>query len=95
MKLSFFLSASATFLLAADTTGEPSLAEAFRSLKSGGGIVYPGDDGVLRSFNAALDTVVEYVQLNERQIAEYLAKYDKDLAAKSSKVPKNITILED
>jgi len=33
-----------------------------------------GADGVLRSFNAAHDTVVDYVQLSEPQIAELLLK---------------------
>jgi hypothetical protein len=33
---------------------------------------------VLRSLNAARDTVVDYVQLDKFQIAEYLAAMGKD-----------------
>jgi len=33
-----------------------------------------GADGVLRSFNAAHDAVVDYVQLSEAQIVELLVK---------------------
>lgn len=96
MKLSLYLSAGATFLLAAADPDEPvrtsksyshaieylrcnqSLAEAMRSLEPSDGITWLADDGVLRSFNAARDTVVDYAQLNERQIAEYIERYDKN-----------------
>ncbi|KAH6883217.1 hypothetical protein BKA58DRAFT_448009 [Alternaria rosae] len=77
MKLSSLLSTSATFLLAAATPDESSLAEAMRSLEPGDGITWLADDGVLLSFNAARDTVIDYAQLNERQIAEYTKRYDK------------------
>ena len=33
-----------------------------------------GHDGVLRSLNSARDTVLDFVQLSEPQIAELLAK---------------------
>jgi len=49
-----------------------------RSLEPSDGITWLADDGVLRSFNAARDTVVDYAQLNERQIAEYIKRYDKN-----------------
>ncbi|KAI4646665.1 hypothetical protein J4E93_004887 [Alternaria ventricosa] len=78
MKLSLYLSASATLLLATAAPDEPSLAEAMRSLEPSDGITWLADDGVLRSFNAARDTVVDYAQLNERQIAEYIERYDKN-----------------
>jgi hypothetical protein len=54
-----------------------SLAEAFKILKSSDGVTHLGKDGVLRSLNAARDTVIDYAQLSEHQIAEFLAKYDK------------------
>lgn len=57
-----------------------SLAKAFKTLKSSDGVTHLGDDGVLRSLNAARDTVIDYVQLSKRQIAEFLAKYDKKRA---------------
>lgn len=57
-----------------------SLAKAFKILKSSDGVTHLGEDGVLRSLNAARDTVVDYVQLSEHQIAEFLAKYDKKRA---------------
>jgi hypothetical protein len=38
-----------------------SLAEAFKTLKSTDGVTHLRDDGVLRSLNAARDTVVNYV----------------------------------
>jgi hypothetical protein len=49
-----------------------SLTEAFKNLKSGMGIEDLGRDGVLRSLNPAYDTVIDYVQLSERQIVQYL-----------------------
>jgi hypothetical protein len=36
------------------------------------------NDGVLRSLNAARDTVVDYVQLDKHQIAEYFVVIDKN-----------------
>jgi len=36
-----------------------------------------GADGVLRSINPAHDAVIDYVQLSERQIAEFLAGMGK------------------
>lgn len=38
-----------------------SLAEAFKILKSSDGVTHLGEDGVLRSLNAARDTVINYV----------------------------------
>jgi hypothetical protein len=37
------------------------------------GVTHLGENGVLRSLNAARDTVVHYVQFKWRQIEEYLA----------------------
>jgi len=37
-----------------------------------------GADGVLRSINPAHDTVIDYVQLSERQITEFLAGMGKE-----------------
>jgi len=54
-----------------------------RSLEPSDGITWLADDGVLRSFNAARDTVIDYAQLNERQIAEYIKRYDKNRAGMS------------
>ncbi|USP74929.1 hypothetical protein yc1106_02203 [Curvularia clavata] len=47
MKLTFILSASTTFLLAAAATDEPSLAEAFKIFKSSDGVMHLGEDRVL------------------------------------------------
>jgi hypothetical protein len=60
-----------------------SLAEAFKMPVSKDGVTHLGENGVLRSLNAARDTVVDYVQFKERQIEEYLARYDKGRAFKS------------
>ncbi|CAO2658183.1 Nn.00g059060.m01.CDS01 [Neocucurbitaria sp. VM-36] len=82
MKLSFFLSASATSLLvAAAATDGPSLAEALKNFKNGKGIDDLGRDGVLRSLNPAHDTVIDYVQLSEGQIAQFLGELGIKTAA--------------
>jgi hypothetical protein len=79
MKLSLFLSATATFLLASAAPDEQvqSLIEALKNFNHGNGLEYLAGDGVLRSFNAARDSVVDYVQLSESQIGEYLALLGK------------------
>ncbi|KAH7392468.1 hypothetical protein DE146DRAFT_662538 [Phaeosphaeria sp. MPI-PUGE-AT-0046c] len=81
MKLSIRMSASATFMLAAAgvaaTDAPQSLAEALKNFEHGGGIEYLAGDGVLRSINSAYDTVVDYVQLSELQIEEYMEKLGK------------------
>jgi hypothetical protein len=48
-----------------------------KNFKIGPGMDVLGSDGVLRSLNLAYDTVIDYVQLSERQITEYLAAVGK------------------
>jgi hypothetical protein len=58
-----------------------TFAELNKSIKSGGGIKHLAKDGVLRSLNPARDTVVDYIQLDKRQIAEYLAAVNQDASS--------------
>jgi hypothetical protein len=51
-----------------------SLAEAFKMPVRKDSVTHLGENGVLRSLNAARDTVVDYVQFKERLIEEYLAR---------------------
>jgi len=52
-------------------------------MKRSDGIYDVGPDGVARSLNAARDTVVDYVQLTERQVGEFFQSrgVDRRLAA--------------
>jgi hypothetical protein len=51
-----------------------------KGLKSRGGVKYLANDGVLRSLNPGRDTVVDYVQLNKGQIAEFFDLLDRDVS---------------
>lgn len=51
-----------------------SLDEALKDFKTGNGIEDLGRDGVLRSLNPAHSAVIDYVQLSELQIAQYLGE---------------------
>ncbi|KAI4665182.1 uncharacterized protein J4E88_010630 [Alternaria novae-zelandiae] len=78
MRFSFFVSASAAFLLAAAAPHEDvSLDEALKNFDYGA-MMDLGRDGVLRSLNAAHDTVLDFVQLSGPQITEFFAKTGSD-----------------
>ncbi|KAI4678820.1 hypothetical protein J4E81_010548 [Alternaria sp. BMP 2799] len=80
MRFSIFVSASATFLLAAAAPAaneDVSLDEALKNFDYGA-IMDLGRDGVLRSLNAAHDTVLDFVQLSGPQITEFFAKTGSD-----------------
>ncbi|XP_014554971.1 hypothetical protein COCVIDRAFT_28017 [Bipolaris victoriae FI3] len=72
MRLSLFLSASAAFLLATATSNEGSLSEAIKGLAKGNGVQVLGYDGVLRSLNLERTKVIDYIQLDKDQVAEYV-----------------------
>ncbi|KAH6875032.1 hypothetical protein BKA58DRAFT_437030 [Alternaria rosae] len=57
-----------------------SLEEALKTFNEGE-LMNIGADGVLRSFNAAHDTVLDYVQLSKPQIAELLVKIGSKISA--------------
>ncbi|KAF1828857.1 hypothetical protein BDW02DRAFT_584170 [Decorospora gaudefroyi] len=68
----FLYSSTNLLLLAAAAIGDQSLSEALKNFNFGDGLEYLAGDGVLRSFNAARDSIIDYVQLSEDQIEEYL-----------------------